>query len=130
LNPWLHSLEQEFARKLFPKVGRTANKFFAHFDVRKLMYPDADSRAKFYASGKQWGYLNSNDIRELEDMNPITDGSGDLYWAPVNMQPADMPATGGPAAEAFLKLKAKNQPKSGLPEQLPESKPPINNIAA
>jgi HK97 family phage portal protein len=107
LHPWLHALEQEFRRKLFPKVGRTANKYFAHFDTRRLLYPDADSRAKFYASGKQWGYLNSNDIRELEDMNPLTDGSGDIYWAPVNMQPATMPMTGGVDAEAHLTMKAK-----------------------
>jgi len=128
LHPWLHALEQEFARKLFPKVGRTANKFFAHFDTRRLMYPDAESRAKFYASGKQWGYLNTNDVRELEDMNPLTDGTGDTYWAPVNMQPADMPLTGGPAAESHLTMKSKLLPsKSGLPE----IKPPIdNNIAA
>lgn len=112
LNPWLRALEQEFGRKLFPKMGRTANRFFAKFDVRKLMYPDAESRSKFYSSGKQWGYLNSNDIRELEDMNPITDGSGDIYWAPVNMQPADMPVTGGPAAEDHLNLKADIDTKS------------------
>jgi HK97 family phage portal protein len=112
LGPWLNALEQEFKRKLF--VGRSAN-YFAKFDVRKLLYPDADSRAKFYASGKQWGYLNSNDIRELEDLNPIE--NGDLYWAPVNMQPADMPMTGGPAAEDHLTMKAQfNVPKNRGPE--------------
>jgi HK97 family phage portal protein len=109
LNPWLTALEQEMGRKLFPKMGRTANKYFAKFDTRKLMYPDADSRAKFYSAGKQWGFLNTNDVRELEDMNPVTDGSGDIYWAPVNMQPADMPMTGGPASEDHLTMKAKYQ---------------------
>jgi HK97 family phage portal protein len=110
LNPWLNALEQEFARKIFPKVGRSAGKYFAKFDVRRLLYPSADSRAKFYASGKQWGYLSSNDIRELEDMNPIDDGGGDLYWAPVNMQPATMPVTGGPAAKDHLTMKSKFAP--------------------
>jgi phage portal protein BeeE len=115
LGPWLTALEQEFGRKLFSKVGRSANKYFAHFDTRRLLYPDADSRAKFYASGKQWGYLNTNDIRELEDMNPIEDGSGDIYWAPVNMQPATMPVTGGPDAEAHLTMKAKYAPAAKGP---------------
>jgi hypothetical protein len=122
LQPWLNALEQEFGRKLFPKTGRSANKFFAHFDTRRLLYPDAESRAKFYAAGKQWGFLSSNDVRELEDMNPITDGSGDIYWAPVNMQPASMPQTGGPDAESHLALKAKYAaPKSRGPEpQVPK----------
>ena len=30
--------------------------------------PDAATRAAFYASGKQWGFLNTNIIREMEDM--------------------------------------------------------------
>jgi HK97 family phage portal protein len=89
LGPWLEAYEQEFRRKLFPKRGRTSNKFFAKFDARRLMYPDAESRAVFYTSGKQNGYLNSNDIRELEDMNPIpAEQGGDVYTVQVNMQNA------------------------------------------
>jgi len=106
LNPWLTALQQEFGRKLFPKMGRSANRYFALFDKRKLLYPDADSRGKFYSYGRQWGFLNANDIREMEDMNPIVDGSGDIFWAPVNMQPSTMPMTGGPDAEDHLNLKA------------------------
>jgi HK97 family phage portal protein len=85
LNPWIVSWQMELTRKLFPKMGRTANKFFPGFDKRHLMYPDADSRAKFYASGRQWGYLTKNDIRELEDLNPDESGAGDIYTVQVNM---------------------------------------------
>jgi len=102
LTPWIEALQQEFARKLFPKMGRTAGQFFPKFDKRHLLYPDADSRATFYASGKQWGYLNTNDIHELEDLNPVEDGSGELYMVQVNMQPADMPMTGGPGMRKHL----------------------------
>jgi hypothetical protein len=65
----------------------------AKFDVRRLLYPDAESRAKYYESGKQWGWLNSNDILELEDMNPIPSSAGEVYWMPTNMQDADHPIT-------------------------------------
>lgn len=125
LQPWLNALEQEFGRKLFPKMGRTANRFFAHFDTRRLLYPDAASRAKFYSAGKQWGFLNTNDIRELEDMNPVTDGSGDIYWAPVNMQPADMPMTGGPAAEDHLNLKGGVETQNKIAVQQDKAKSDI-----
>lgn len=97
LKPWLIAYEQEFGRKLFPKMGRSANKYFPHFDKRQLLYPDAESRSKFYASGKQWGYLNTNDIHELEDMNPVTDGTGEIYMVQVNMQNAVALVDGGAA---------------------------------
>lgn len=86
LNPWLHAWEKELKRKLFTNMGRSANRYFPKFDTRKLMYPDAASRSKFYTNGKQWGYLCTNDVRELEDLNPVEDGSGDVFWMPTNMQ--------------------------------------------
>jgi hypothetical protein len=36
-----------------------------------------------YAIGRQNGWLSANDIRELEDMNPIEDG--DIYLVNGNM---------------------------------------------
>lgn len=93
LDPHINDWEQELAYKLFPSVGQAANKYFAGFDTRKLMYPDAKSRSTFYGSGKQWGYLNTNEIHELEGMNPATDGSGDKYWMPNNMVDAAAAAT-------------------------------------
>jgi phage portal protein BeeE len=91
LNPWLVRIEKEFQRKLFPKVGRNANKFFPKFDTRRLMYPDAAARGDFYAKGRQWGFLNADDIRELEDMNPVGGPAGTTYWMPTNMKNAATP---------------------------------------
>ena len=85
LQPWIVAWEQELKRKLFPKMGRTANMHGAYFDTRRLLYPDAASRATFYGSGRQWGYLTKNDICELEGMNPVEDGTGDTYMVQVNM---------------------------------------------
>jgi len=92
LHPWLNRFEQEFGRKLFSDMGRSAGKYFAKFDVRKLMYPDAAARSTFYAQGKQWGFLNTNMILELEDMNPVEDPKvGETFWQPINMQDAGDP---------------------------------------
>ena len=102
LTPWITAFEKEFGRKLFPKMGRTANRYFAKFDKRHLLYPDADSRAKFYASGRQWGYLTKNDIRELEDMNPDESPAGDVYTVQVNMQ-SDKALEPGGAADGSQK---------------------------
>jgi HK97 family phage portal protein len=105
LNPWLVAFEAEFKRKLFPKVGRSARKYFAKFDTRGLMYPDAASRATFYNGGKQNGYLNSDDIRELEGLNPIEGNAGQMYWRPVQMCDAstDSPNPNNAAPEPEVK---------------------------
>ncbi len=89
LGPWIAAWENELKRKLFHTVGRSAGKNFARFDTRRLLYPDSAARSEFYRTGKNWGYLSSNDIRELEDMNPIEAGSADDYWMPLNMGPAE-----------------------------------------
>lgn len=103
LTPWLTLYEAEFERKLFPKQGRSANKFFPMFDTRRLLYPDSESRSKFYAAGKQWGFLNTNDIREMENLNPVTDGSGETFWMPYNMQDSALLAKQSAHAQKALK---------------------------
>jgi HK97 family phage portal protein len=106
LHPWLTRWEQELERKLFPTMGRTAGQYFAKFDVRKLYYPDATSRAAFYQSGRQNGFLCANDIRELEDMNPIENsGVGERFWQPENM--GDASKALGPAEKSELDVTAK-----------------------
>lgn len=102
LDPWTTAWEQELERKLFPSVGQSAKKYFAGFDMRKLMYPDAASRSTLYGSGKQWGYLTTNDIRELEGMNPIPD-TGDRLWMPTNMVDADQAAAHSDGVQENLK---------------------------
>ena len=87
-SPWINAITLEWKRKLFPNkgVGRTPkNRFFVSFDVSGMIRGDAASREKFNASGKQWGYLNTNDVRALEGLNPIDEPWAEEYWIPVNM---------------------------------------------
>ena len=108
LNPWINRIEHELKRKLFPKVGRSSGKYFPKFDTRQLLYPDAASRSTFYGNGKQWGYLTTNDIREMEGLNPIDDGTSDRLWMPVNEQFADDPITPGAKEQAKNPAPAEN----------------------
>ena len=89
LGQWVTAWQDELRRKVFVKAaaGRNAGRtFFARFDVRGLTLPDAASKKEYYSAGKQWGFLNSDTILEMEGMNPTWDGSGQFYWMPVNMQ--------------------------------------------
>jgi HK97 family phage portal protein len=118
LMPWLVAIEQEFERKLFPDKGQTANKFFPKFDTHLLKYPDAATRATFFNGGKQWGYLNTNDIHEFEDLNPVEGPGGERYWMPINMQDADDPQTLG--ANAQVEFDKANPEHSSVKPPTPE----------
>ena len=116
--PWLNTWEQEYDMKLFPKVGRNSGQFTAMFDTHRLFYPDAASRSVFYNGGKQWGYLSTNDIHELENMNPVGDPSGEKYWMPVNMQTMDDPVNLGQEAQ-FEFNKTHPAPPTAIPHLFP-----------
>lgn len=59
--------------------------FFAH-TIDGLLRGDAKSRNEAYAIGVQNGWLSRNEVRALENMNPV-DGL-DEYLAPMNMTTA------------------------------------------
>ncbi len=85
LRPWLVRWEQEIQRQLFRAIDRD---YFAEFQVAGLLRGDFKSRMEGYAKGKQNGIYSTNDIRELENMNP-TGEAGDVYTIQVNMQNAE-----------------------------------------
>lgn len=87
LAPKISAIKQEFRRKLFPHagVGRPKNPYLLDCDTWRLVRGDAASREKFYSSGKQWGFLNTNDIKSREGENPVDEPWAEEYWMPVNM---------------------------------------------
>lgn len=88
LAPWLNAIKQEWKRKLFPHPGigsRPKSPFYVDFETWEMIRGDAAAREKFYASGRQWAYLNTNDIRAFEKLNPIEEPWAEEYWIPVNM---------------------------------------------
>src|SRR5262245_11485006 len=85
LRPWLVRWEEELNRKLIRPLERKSQ--FSQHLVEGLLRGDTSSRYAAYAVGRQWGWLSANDVRILENMNPV-DG-GDVYLIPTNMVPAD-----------------------------------------
>lgn len=79
LLPWLTRWKQAIARDLI--IARDI--YFADFVVEGLLRGDITSRYDAYATGRQWGWLSANDVRKLENMNPIP--GGDAYLSPLNM---------------------------------------------
>lgn len=94
LGQWIAGLKIEYKRKLFPSTGRgrtPKNRNFVDFDLTDLQRADSAAREAFYASGRQWGYLNTNDIRGFEKLNPIEEPWAEDYWMPINMTLTDTP---------------------------------------
>lgn len=78
LSPWVARWEQAFQKDLLSESDK--GKIFVKMNVDGLLRGDYLSRMQGYASGKQNGWLSTNDIREMEDMNLISDEQGgNLY---------------------------------------------------
>ena len=60
--------------------------YFVKFNVDGMLRGDFASRMNGYAIARQNGWMSTNDIRELEDMNKIpTELGGDRYLCNGNM---------------------------------------------
>ena len=93
IRPWLVRIEQAMDRALFPETEK--GRFYVRFNLDGLMRGDYKSRMEGYAIARQNGWMSANDIRELENLNPLSDGEGgNLYLVNGNMIPITMTAAG------------------------------------
>ncbi len=83
LRPWLVRFEQSITRDLL--IGRERDEYFAEFAIDGLLRGDVKSRYEAYQIARQNGWLNADDIRELENLNPQPNGEGKVYLVPANL---------------------------------------------
>ena len=84
LDPWVIRWEQTIHRSLL--LPDEKSQYFVKFNLEGLLRGDYQSRMNGYAIGRQNGWLSANDIREMEDMNPVSDEEGgNLYLVNGNM---------------------------------------------
>lgn len=98
LLPWCIRLESAYRAHC---LGIDSGVYVKH-NLAGLMRGDSAARSSFYTQGRQWGWLSVDDIREMEDLNPLPDGWGNEYLRPLNMVPV------GPAG-AILQQQAGEQ---------------------
>ena len=84
LLPWLVRFEQAVNRQLI--IG--PQPLYSKFNVKGLLRGDSAARYSAYAIARQWGLQNANEIRALEDMDPIDGPAGEEYLNPLNFAPA------------------------------------------
>lgn len=85
MQPWFVRWESIVTQKLLgPEERKT---YFAEFLVDGLLRGDSAGRAAFYKEMFFVGALSPNDIRGIENMNPVE--GGDVYMVPLNMVPLE-----------------------------------------
>jgi len=85
LMPWLARIEQEFTYKL---IG-THDEYFCEHMVDGILRGDVSTRADYYVKQFSIGALSINEIRDMENRNPIEEEGGDKHFVPMNMTPAE-----------------------------------------
>lgn len=83
INPLSVRIEQAMYRDLL--TPRERGRYFFKFNTNALLRGDTAARTSYYNTMRQNGVMCADDIRELEDMNAIPDGSGKIYAINGNM---------------------------------------------
>ncbi|MGN0801468.1 MAG: phage portal protein [Candidatus Faecivicinus sp.] len=107
IRPWLVRMEQAINRALIPEMEK--GRFYVQINLDGLMRGDYKSRMEGYAIARQNGWMSANDIRDLENLNPISDGEGgNAYLINGNMIPISL--TAGSASNASATSTADTAP--------------------
>jgi len=84
LLPHLKRWEAAISRDLIVDDER----YFAEHSVSGLLRGDHASRSAYYVSALQNGWMTINEVRQLENLNPIGP-EGDRHYIQMNMQTLD-----------------------------------------
>ncbi len=109
--PWAIRIEQEIHRKLLLEPER--QEFFLRHNLEGLQRGDSSSRASYYNTLFNIGCLSQNDIRALENKNPIE--GGDRYYVPLNLSAAEDDGAAEPDPEPVDEPEEPDEPE---PDQL------------
>ena len=98
LMPWLVRFEQAIIKDLL--IEQEQDEYFPKFNVDGLLRGDYQSRMQGYATGISNGFLSPNDVRNLEQLDPIpAEKGGDDYYLNggyVKLEDAGKNVTGTP----------------------------------
>ena len=87
LDPWVIRWEQSLQQALILPSEKSS--VFIKFNLDGLLRGAYKERMDGYSIGIQNGFMSPDDVRALEDMNPIEGGFGSKYYINGNMLPLE-----------------------------------------
>lgn len=116
LDPWLRRIEKAIVKDVL--LESEQEELFPQFNVDGLLRGDYKSRMEGYNIGRQGGWMNANDIRRLENLDPIPEEEGgDLYI--INGSCVKLSDVG----VAYAKAAAPQPEKTADPDEEAEEQP-------
>jgi hypothetical protein len=125
LMPWLRRIELAVGRDLI-----TDDTLFAEFDTRGSLRADAAGRGAYYNTLWNLGVLSVNEIRALENLNPV-DG-GDVRFVQLNMTTLDKAAAEPeptPVVEEIVVEEPVAEAASPEDEPAPDATPQVAEVS-
>ena len=94
LGPWLRRIEQAISKDLLTPADRV--RFYPKFAIEGLLRADSAGRAAFYSAMVNNGILTRDEVRELEDREPMG-GNAAVLTVQTAMAPLDSLGQNPPA---------------------------------
>lgn len=85
LDPWLVVWEEECREKLLSEREKESDSHTVEFLRQALVRANLKDRGAFYNTALQGGWMNRDEIRARESMNPLPNGEGQKFYTPLNV---------------------------------------------
>lgn len=85
LDAWLTTWEEEVTEKLLTAEQKRTDSHFFEFVRQALLRTDLAARYNGYNLALTGGWMNRDEVRSRENLNPMPDGTGQLFYLPANM---------------------------------------------
>ena len=122
LMPWLRRIELAVGRDLI-----TDDTLFAEFDTRGSLRADAAGRSSYYNTMWNLGVLSVNEIRALENLNPV-DG-GDTRFVQLNMTTLDKAAAEPEPVPVVEEIVVEEPVAEAVPATVTDAEPQVAEVS-
>lgn len=105
LDPWCATWEEECDQKLLTEREQDRESHACLFVRNAIMRSNPDQRAAYYSKMVSTGLMSLDEARALEDLNPIPDGKGQVFFMgggliPLGSAESEPPESEPPASES------------------------------
>lgn len=114
---WIHRWETEINRQLLTDGEK--GRYYAKHNLNALLRGDFKTRMEGYSIGLQNGFINPDQVCDLEDWDRLPNNAGQAYHIQLNMQ--TLPGTGEPTTAERAQIAKLTQPEQPKGDKLRKS---------